>query len=143
MLNRNDAIEMYVKNMYDGELMSLVNALNSWDGSFEGCQWYDMGELDDFLSGSTPTEILNMGWFGSKSGFNPNRDYFKFDAYENLVSGWEEDVVADIKDLIPDIIDYLQRQTVGHTDGDTLDAIIEANDTAMFDEETFEQVEEE
>lgn len=143
MFTREEAIRNYVKNMYDEELMSLVNALNSWDGSFEGCQWYDMGELDDFLSGSTPTEILNMGWFGSKGGFNPNRDYFKFDAYENLVSGWEEDVVADIKDLIPDIIDYLQRQDVGHTDDDTLDAIIEADDTAMFDEETFEQVEEE
>ncbi|WP_317303987.1 hypothetical protein [Allisonella histaminiformans] len=140
MLNRNDAIEMYVTDM---DLISLVNALNSWDGSFENCQWYDMDELDDFLSGSTPTEILNMGWFGSKSGFNPNRDYFKFDAYENLVSGWDVDVVADIEDSLPDIIDYLQRQDVGHTDDDTLDAIIEADDTAMFDEETFEQVEEE
>ena len=60
MLNRNDAIEMYVKNMYDEELMSLVNALNSWDGPFENCQWYDMDELDDLLSGSTPTEILSM-----------------------------------------------------------------------------------
>lgn len=143
MFTREEAIRNYVKNMYDEELMSLVNALSSWDGSFEECQWYDMDELDDFLSGSTPTEILNMGWFGSKSGFNPNRDYFKFDAYENLVSGWDVDVVADIEDSLPDIIDYLQRQDVGHTDDDTLDAIIEADDTAMFDEETFEQVEEE
>lgn len=38
MLNRNDAIEMYVKNMYDEELMSLVNALNSWDDPFDSCQ---------------------------------------------------------------------------------------------------------
>lgn len=142
MLNRNDAIEMYVKNMYDEELMSLVNALNSWDDSFDGCQWYDMEELDGFLSGSTPTEILNMGWFGSERGFNPNRDYFKFDAYGNLVSGWDIDVVADIKAFIPDIIDYLQRQTIGHTDDDTLDAIIEADDGSMFDED-FEQIEEE
>lgn len=143
MLNRNDAIEMYVKNMDDGDLMSLVNSLNSWDGSFEECQWYDMDELDDLLSGSTPTEILNMGWFGSERGFNPNRDYFKFDAYGNLVSGYDVDVVADIEDFVPDIIDYLQGQTVGHTDDDTLDAIIEADEGAMFDEETFEQVDEE
>lgn len=52
-------------------------------------------------------------------------------------------MVADIEDSLPDIIDYLQRQDVGHADDDTLDAIIEADDTAMFDEETFEQVEEE
>lgn len=142
MFTREEAIRNYVKNMYDEELMSLVNALNSWDDSFDECQWYDMEALDGFLSGSTPTEILNMGWFGSERGFNPNRDYFKFDADGNLVSGWDIDVVADIKDFIPDIIDYLQRQTVGHTEDDTLDAIIEADDGSMFDED-FEQIEEE
>lgn len=143
MLSRNDAIEMHVKNMEGDDLMSLVNALNAWDGSFENCQWYDMDELDEFLSGSTPAEILNMGWFGSERGFNPNRDYFKFNAYGNLVSGYDVDVEADIEDFIPDIIDYLQGQTVGHTDDDTLDAIIEADEGAMFDEDTFEQVDEE
>ena len=50
--------------------------------------------------------------------------------------------MADIEDFIPDIIDYLQRQTIGHTDDDTLDAIIEADDGSMFDE-GFEQIEEE
>lgn len=141
MFTREEAIRNYVKNMYDEELMSLVNALNSWDAPFENCQWYDMEELDEFLSNSTPTEILNMGWFGSERGFNPNRDYFKFDAYGNLVSGYDVDVVADIEDFIPDIIDYLQGETVGHTDDDTLDSIIEADSDALFDENTFEQSE--
>lgn len=143
MLTREDAIRAYVENMDDDELMSLVNSLNSWDGSFDGCQWFPMDELDEFLSGSTPTEILNMGWFGEERGFNPNRDYFKFNAYGNLVSGYDCDVVADIKDFVPDIIDYLQGETVGHTENSTLDDIIEADESAMFDEDTFEQVDDE
>lgn len=142
MYTKDEAIETYVMGMDDNDLMNLVSYINSYDGSFSNCVWYDMELLDEFLSEKTPTEILNMAWFGSKSGFNPNRDYFKFDAYENLVSGYDVDVVADIKDNLSDIIEHLQNDCYGDTGDFILDDIVRADDDAMFNDD-FEEIESE
>lgn len=141
MYTKDEAIETYVMGMDDDELMNMVSYINSCDGSFPDCEWFEMELLDALLESKTPTEILNMSWFGSQEGFNPNRDYFKFDAYGNLVSGYDVDVVSDIKDSMEDIIEHLQNGCCGETDDFILDAIINADDAAMFDE-NFEEVEE-
>lgn len=56
-----------------------------------------MDTLPDFFSGDDIMNVLNRAYFGSdqfddKSSFNPNRDFFTFNGYGNLVSidciGW-------------------------------------------------------
>lgn len=143
MMTKNEAIKAYVMGMDDDDLINLASYINSYDGSFPDCEWFNMEELDDFLSDKSPTEILNMAWFGNDDyGFNPNRDYFKVDAYGNMVSGYDVDVVSDINDNLYDIINHLQNGYCGDTGDFILDDIVRADDDAMFDDD-FEEIESE
>ena len=79
--------------------------LDSCNGYLDNYRYYSMDELDDLYSGTEPTEILYRAFYGhdeetwttDASGnreygpFNPNREYFRYNGYGNLVS-------ADYKD---------------------------------------------
>lgn len=79
--------------------------LDAYNGYLEDNRYYDMYELDEFYSGTQPSEILARAFYGydketcttDASGnreygaFNPNREYFRYNGYGNLVS-------ADYKD---------------------------------------------
>ena len=74
--------------------------LDAYNGYLGDDRYYSMDELDDLYNGTEPTEILLRAFYGhdedvwtiNKYGekeygpFNPNREYFKFNAYGNLVS---------------------------------------------------------
>ena len=78
-----------------------------------------MDELDEIYQGKKATEILSRAYFGhdddswhEENGervygeFNPNRDYFYFNGYGNLVSTDERDYSDYIDlDYVQDIID--------------------------------------
>ena len=77
-----------------------IEELDSYNGYLGDNRYYDMGELDDLLQGRNATDLLNMAFFGrdddtyhtdshsnkEHGAFNPNRDYFYFNGYGNLVS---------------------------------------------------------
>ena len=84
--------------------MDLVNQLNSWNGCLKFLEVIDMEELDFHLEGLTPTEIVNKMFFGD---FNPNEDYFRFNAYANLESFDAWDLEEEYKTYIDKIVDAL------------------------------------
>lgn len=79
--------------------------LDAYNGCLGDDRYYSMDELDDLYKGIEPSEILARAFYGydeetwtaNKDGdkeygpFNPNREYFRYNGYGNLVS-------ADYKD---------------------------------------------
>lgn len=82
-----------------------LEELDSYNGYLGDNRYYTMDELDELYTGTEPSEILRRAYYGydeetyttDESGnreygqFNPNRDYFTYNGYGNLVS-------ADYKD---------------------------------------------
>jgi hypothetical protein len=73
-----------------------------------------------------------MIYFGD---FNPNNEYFRFNAYGNLESADGHDVVAEAEDLVNDIIDHLVTGYSGDTPWPDLDDLVNADADAIFDED--------
>ena len=139
-MTREQAIRNYVENLSKDELVELLQHMNGYGGCFEDCVYYDMAVFDEFLDGYTPTEIAQMIFFGGD--FNPNHDFFRFNAYGNLESAHWCDVEAEVEDLKDDIIDHLVNDYGSDTPWAGLDYLVDADDDTLFDDD-FEEVEEE
>lgn len=137
-MTREQAIRNYVENISKGELVELLWHMNAYDGCFEDDIYYDMDEFDVFMSNYTPMEIALRIHFGE---FNPNDDYFRFNAYGNLESADWRDVEVDAEDLKDDIIDHLVNSYSGDTPWPDLDDLVDADDDAIFNED-LEEVDE-
>lgn len=82
-----------------------IEELDGYNGYLNDDRYYSMDELDELYTGTEPSEILRRAYYGydaetyttDGSGnreygqFNPNREYFTYNGYGNLVS-------ADYKD---------------------------------------------
>lgn len=91
-------IEYFEEN--ENEYNATIEELDSYNGYLGDDRYYNMDVLDEFYSGVEATEILNRAFYGydsetwtiDKSGekiygsFNPNREYFSYNGYGNLVS---------------------------------------------------------
>lgn len=114
--------------------------LDACNGYLGDDRYYSMDELDDLYNDTEPTKILLRAFYGydeetwttDASGkkeyglFNPNREYFRYNGYGNLVS-------ADYKDytglLDPYIIESMLKNR------DYIDAIDNAPELSeLFDE---------
>ena len=102
-----------------------IEELDSWNGILGDNRIEDMDYLDELYQFKEATEILRCAYFGhdddtwhDENGervhgeFNPNRDYFYFNGYGNLVSTDYKDY-SDYLDLdyVQDIVD-----NYGHLD---------------------------
>ena len=90
-----------------------IEELDSYTGYLGDDRYYSMDEFNELYSGVDPIEILQRAYFGrdddtwhtDESGnkiygeFNPNRDYFTFNGYGNLVS-------SDYKDYTYKLDEY-------------------------------------
>ena len=139
-MTREQAITTYVKTISNAERVELMQHMSFYDGSFEDVLYYDMEEFDELMSNHSPMEIAQMIHFGDN--FNPNDDYFRFDAYGNLESADWRDVEAEAEDSVDDIIYHLVNIYSGDTPWPELDTLVDADDDAIFDED-YEEVEEE
>lgn len=77
-----------------------IEQLDSWNGYLSDDRYYFMDELQELYHGTNPIEILQRAYYGHDDDtwttdshgnkeygqFNPNREYFKFNGYGNLVS---------------------------------------------------------
>lgn len=77
-----------------------IEELDSYNGILGDDRYIDMDDIDAYLTGIDVSGVLrkvffgydNDSWYIDSSGnkiygaFNPNRNYFRFDGYENLVS---------------------------------------------------------
>ena len=96
----------------------VLEELDSWNGYLGDDRIESMDMLDEIYSGTEPSEILRLAFYGHDADtwsldsdgekrygeFNPNRNYFYFNGYGNLIS-------TDYRDysdrLDEDIIDTL------------------------------------
>lgn len=138
-MTREQAIRNYVEQLNGDDLTYLLQHMNGYDGCFEECVYYDMDEFDKFMTNYTPMEIAQMIFYGDE--FNPNDEYFRFNAYGNLESADWHDVVAEAEDLVDDIIYHLVNCYSGDTPWPDLDDLVDADDDTVFNED-YEEVEE-
>lgn len=87
-----------------------IEELDSYNGYLNDDRYYSMEELNEFYSGTDPIELLQRAYFGrdddtwttDNSGnkiygeFNPNREYFYYNGYGNLVSSDYKDYSAHL-----------------------------------------------
>ena len=82
----------------------MVREINAWGGRLEHLEYFDMEELDLVLEGYTPSEVANRIFYGD---FNPNDEYFRFNAYANLESANEWEIEEEYRDNISEIASYI------------------------------------
>ena len=94
----NDIIEFFEGR--DDLFNDAIEELDSYNGYLGDDRYYSMYDLDELVTMKSVTDILNRAFFGydentwhtdshgqkEYGAFNPNRDYFKFNAYGNLIS---------------------------------------------------------
>ncbi len=81
-----------ILNIVDVELLhEMVNEVNGWDGSLEYLEFILMDDFNELMHYMDPLEIAYKIHYGN---FDPNDDYYNFDAYANLISysQWEIEV---------------------------------------------------
>lgn len=107
-----------------------IEELDSYNGFLGDNRYYEMDMLSEFYCGTDPIELLNRAYFGYDSetwhtdssgnkiygAFNPNREYFSYNGYGNLVS-------SDYKDYSMYLDDYF------------IDAVIDNQDHLCLDDE--------
>lgn len=85
-----DQIMEVLKGLDDSEMVNLWNEYCDRNNYYDDRIYY-MEEIDEIMNGQDVTYILNRAFFGhdqwsEESSFNPNRDYFTFNGYGNLIS---------------------------------------------------------
>ena len=103
-------LEYYKENKED--FANDIEELDDWTGCLYDDKIYPMEELNEFFSNEKPEEILLRAFYGYDETykkplpFNPNRKFFYFNGYGNLVSVDQRDY-TDYLDthFIHDIID--------------------------------------
>ena len=128
---------------------SCMEELDSYNGYLGDNRYYSMDELDEFYNGTEPLEILRRAYYGrdddtwttDSSGnktygeFNPNRDYFYYNGYGNLVS-------SDYKDYSAHLDEYaIEAMSENRQYIDTIES--DEDLTALFDELEQDESEEE
>lgn len=101
---------------------TMLLRLDAWNGYLGDSRYYPMDELDEFCVGMTPTEILQRAFFGYDEDtwtgegdrrdhgcFNPNREWFWFNGYANLISTDYKDYSAFLNDWFIGEIDANRR----------------------------------
>ena len=108
-----ELMNYYKENTED--FNSDIEELDNWNGCLYDDKIYPMEQINELFHGTEPEEILQRAFYGydetyTKDGqrepFNPNRNYFYFNGYGNLVSIDEKDYSSYLEEsFIQDIID--------------------------------------
>lgn len=90
--------------------ISCIEELDSYNGYLNDDRYYSMDDFNELHNGLQPDELLRRAFYGydeetyttDSSGnrtygaFNPNRDYFRYNGYGNLVSANYKDYTANL-----------------------------------------------
>lgn len=92
-MSRENTINKLLKLFKENEELfnETIEELDSYNGYLGDDRYYPMEELDEFYNGTSATEILTRAFYGhdeygDDSSFNPNREYFSYNGYGNLIS---------------------------------------------------------
>lgn len=116
-----------------------IEELDSYNGYLGDDRYYSMDELNDLYSGIEPQEILFRAFYGfdddswhtDSSGnkiyeaFNPNRDYFYFNGYGNLVSSNYKDYSGQLDAYAIESMSENRRYIDSIDDSDELAALFD------------------
>ena len=99
---KKQTIEKIIAYFNDNEEIfnACIEELDSYNGYLNDDRYYEMEMLSDFYNGTDPIELLNRAYFGYDldnwhtdsrgdkiyGAFNPNREYFSYNGYGNLIS---------------------------------------------------------
>ena len=127
-------------------LIEVIEDLDSYNGYLGDDRYYDMELLDEFYKGVEPLELLYRTFYGYDAdswhtdshgekqygAFNPNRDYFKFNGYGNLVSAYYKDYSDRIdRWLIDELSENVNNLCSIEEDDELYEMLIEYNDAKM------------
>ena len=104
-----NAIIEYFKNNEE-TFNACIEELDSYNGYLGDDRYYLMEDLDEFCCNAKPTEILYRVFYGYDEDcyttdsdgnkhyeeFNPNREFFRYNGYGNLVSTDYKDYSAQL-----------------------------------------------
>lgn len=117
MENKKELLMELFKN--DEQLFnSTIEELDGYNGYLGDDRYYSMDMLPELFHGADIIEVLNRAYFGRDDNnwhtdahgekiydsFNPNREYFTFNGYGNLVSANYKDYSAFLDDYFIDAI---------------------------------------
>lgn len=139
---RENTIEKIIEYFENNEEIfnSCIEELDSYNGYLSDNRYYEMDLLNEFYSGCDPIELLQRAYYGHDADswhtgsrgekiygeFNPNRDYFTYDGYGNLIS-------SDYKDYSPQLYSYaIEAMSENRYYIDSIDSDNELS--ALFDE---------
>lgn len=114
---KDEILEYFEEN--EDEFNEVIEDLDSWCGYLGDDRYYYMEELDELYHDQPATEILYRAYYGHDEfyttdshgerqyeEFNPNRTYFYFNGYGNLVSSDYKDYTDKLdKYFVDKIID--------------------------------------
>lgn len=135
LIMKEKLIELFESNE---ELFNqTIEELDSYNGYLGDNRYYEMDMLSEFYHGTDPIELLSRAYFGYDSetwhtdlsgnktygAFNPNREYFHFNGYGNLVSSDYKDYSVYLDEGFID--DLIESQKHLYLD-DEITAILEA-----------------
>ena len=109
------AIITYFENNED-IFNSCIEELDGYNGYLGDDRYYYMEDLNEFYNGVEPLEILYRAFYGhdednyttdasgnrTYSEFNPNREYFSYNGYGNLISTNYKDYSAHLDNYFID-----------------------------------------
>ena len=141
MTDYNEKINAIIEYFEENEetFNDCIEELDAYNGYLSDDRYYNMEDLDEFFSNTPPIDLLNRAFFGydeetwtknergekTYGPFNPNRDYFTFNGYGNLVS-------ADYKDYSAHLDKYAVEDMLVHRE--CIDTIENDDElSALFD----------
>ena len=109
-------LEYFKEN--EDDFNAAVEELDSYNGYLGDNRYYEMEMLDEFYNGVEPSEVLRRAFYGYDEDtswtdergerhygeFNPNRDYFSYNGYGNLVSSDYKDYTSYLDEYAVDAI---------------------------------------
>ena len=98
-MKNTDEVKEFLENLTDSELQNIWNEYCDKNNS---CDYiYSMFEFDDIMQNETPENIARKIYYGN---FNITDNYFMFDGYENLKSGYADELI-----YCEELADYICR----------------------------------
>ena len=122
-------IEFFSEN--EDIFTACIEELDSYNGYLGDDRYYSMDELNEFYIDTEPLELLRRAYYGRDDDtyttdsngnktygeFNPNRDYFYYNGYGNLVSSDYKDYSAHLDEYAIEAMSE-NRQYIDSIDGD-------------------------
>ena len=113
------------------ELRNVVSEINSWNGCLDWLEFWENDEyfFELFYSGINGLEIARAIYYGN---YRYNEDYVRINAYGNLESYTEYEMIEEMKNSIDEIVENLIKQ---YNNLDLSDDIQEIFEEAKEEEE--------